>query len=167
MIVLLEVIIVFLIVAIVALVVNGVEDYSNKRKGVAISFKDSLHQLGIPVVTFTNNGVKLNLLLDTGSDASFIRREILENLDVKSIYNDVAPVSTGGGEICSEGVATLDVSYEGTAFENEFEIANITQIWDRLAEEAGIDIHGILGSEFLKKYGYMIDFKNFVAYYKK
>ena len=33
-------------------------------------------------------------------------------------------------------------------------------------EETGVTIHGILGNTFFEKYGFVIDFKDFIAYAK-
>ena len=45
-----------------------------------ISFMESMNLTDLPVITFTNNDTKLNFLLDTGSDSSYINNSILNNI---------------------------------------------------------------------------------------
>lgn len=153
-------------VCIVAILINGIESYYNSRK-ILISFKESIDALGVPVIAFINNGYKLHLLVDTGSDASYIRKEVLDFLDVKSSNMIGAPIMTAGGEISSNGVVTLDIHYDKLSFNNDFEISEVPYLWDEATKDLNIKIDGILGSLFLKKYGYQIDFHKSVVYLHK
>ncbi len=161
--IILKFLIILAVIFTVAILINGIEDY-HKSKIVSIPFKESMDLLSVPVVTFVNNKIKLHLLLDTGSDSSYIRKEILEHLNVKRVDMTAAPIVTAGGESTSEGVATFDISYKDQQFENDFEVADMTQLWDTATQATGITIHGILGSQFFAKYKYQIDFKNLIAY---
>lgn len=162
----LKFVIVLVVIFIVAILINGVEDY-NKSKIVSIPFKESMDLLNVPIVTFVNNKIKLHFLLDTGSDASYIRKEILSLLDIKRIDRKAAPIATAGGEAVSEGLVTFDIFYKNQQFENDFEVADMTQMWDEATKTAGITIHGILGSQFFNRYKYQIDFENLIAYSKQ
>lgn len=163
----LKVVVTLVLVCALALTVNKVEEYKAKTSVIPIPFKESMDLLNVPVVTFTNNNVKLHFLLDTGSDSSYIRKEILDALVVKSKDDTAAPINTGGGSVQSEGLVTLDIFYKNQQFENTFEVADMTSMWDEATKNTQITIHGILGSVFFNRYKYQIDFEELVAYSKK
>ena len=72
----LELLITFTIVVFVALIVNAVEDH--KRNGEPhMSFKESMDLVELPIITFYNNGKKLNFLLDTGANNSIINLSLI------------------------------------------------------------------------------------------
>ncbi len=131
-----------------------------------IPFKESMDLLNVPIVTFMNNGRKLHFLLDTGSDASYIRKECLKFINIKEVHKSSASIMTAGGETLSEGFVTFDISYKNQQFENDFEVADVVQAWDDVTREIGVTIHGILGSQFFNRYKYQIDFENLAAYSK-
>lgn len=152
-------------VTLMAIIINGVEEYN--KFSHAIPFKESIDLINVPIVTFVNNNVKLHFLLDTGSDSSYIRGDIIDKLSVKSRCGEKASIYTGGGEITSEGIAILNISYKNHVYEEEFEVADVTKVWDNVTKEIGITVHGVLGSRFFERYKYQIDFENLIAYSKK
>lgn len=159
-------VLIIVVVVIVALLANKAEDYANKKHH-EIPFKESMDLLNVPVVTFMNNGVKLHFLLDTGSDSSFIRKEILDGLHIEEQSDVGASIETGGGKVQSYGLVTMDIIYMDKSFKEEFEIADVPKIWDEYTKGCGVTVHGILGSRFFERYQYQIDFKRLVAYSKK
>lgn len=162
-----DIIIIVSLTALAAFIINIIESSRNSNKFDVIPFKESMDLINVPIVTFVNNNVKLHFLLDTGSDSSYIKKEILESLVVDNINKEAAPIITGGGEMYSYGIATFDITYNNNVFKNDFEIADIAHIWDDASNSFGITIHGILGSKFFEKYKYQIDFESLVAYSKK
>ena len=44
---------------------------------------------------------------------------------------------------------------------------SIKELFDTIKEDYGVTIHGILGTNFLDKYNYVIDFKDYIIYRKK
>jgi hypothetical protein len=130
---------------------------------VHIPFKESMDLINLPVVTFINNNVKLHFLLDTGSDDSFITSSITEMLDIKSTDSRITNIQTGNGIISSLGRVTLDISYLDSSYENTFIVSDLDGPFSNVANSKGIQIHGILGSLFFRKYGYKLDFKKLAA----
>ena len=51
----------------------------NRRKDI-MSLKESLDLTGVPIVTFTQDNIKYNFLLDTGSDVSYINSTIVDDI---------------------------------------------------------------------------------------
>lgn len=85
----LEIIGIMLAVFILAIIINGIEDYCKQRKKVNMSFKEAMDLVELPVVTFFNGDKKLNFLLDTGSNISQINSSILPLLDYKKVEEKI------------------------------------------------------------------------------
>lgn len=134
-----------------------------KRQKTVIPFKESVDLVGLPIVTFTNNGEKLHFLLDTGSDDSYIVPSILDKLVILEKKEMKTPVITGGGNSESPGYVVLNISYKDYVFTNAFKINAMEDAFEDAFGSRGVVVHGILGSIFFNKYNYMLDFKELQA----
>lgn len=134
----------------------------NKHKAT-IPFKESVDLVGLPIVTFTNNGQKLHFLLDTGSDDSYIVPSVLDLLEVIEKGSTTTPIITGGGNVESLGYVVLDIFYKNHGFRNMFKINPMEQALKDAFGDKGVVVHGILGSIFFNKYNYILDFKELQA----
>lgn len=160
----LDIIIVALMVLAVALIANTIMEVRN-RNNSRISFKESMDLTELPVVTFNCNRKKLNFLLDTGSNLSYINSSILSLLDHEIIDRKSSVVGFEGNEV-STGSCKITVTYKRKKFEEEFSMADLDAAFKVIKQESGVQLHGILGSRFFEKYKYVIDFKNLIAYMK-
>lgn len=162
----LELLITFAIVAFVALIVNAVEDH--KRNGEPhMSFKESMDLVELPIITFYNNGKKLNFLLDTGANNSIINKSVIKDLDYKECTENLDTFGIDGEVKSSMPTCTMEVKYKDNSFEDTFTILNMDSAFRQVKEDSGVQLHGILGSLFFQKYKYVIDFKSLVAYIRK
>lgn len=139
-----------------------------KRKDI-MSLKESLDLTGIPIVTFTQENVKYNFLLDTGSDISYINSKIVDNSAIKYEATDykVAGFISAGG-LSSSDIKIIDIpfEYKRTSFKESFAVLDLTESFAQIKEENGVTLHGILGNTFFTKYGYILDFKELKFYTK-
>lgn len=148
----------------------GVAVYAWRRefKYVAkIPFKEAMELINLPIVTFTHNNNKLHLMLDTGSDDSYINSKIQHLLKPVSTDDASIPVITGTGETVAKGRVMLDLSYNNHMFNNTFFLMDLTEAFGSLTQERGIELHGIIGNKFFKKYEYLLDFDKMEASSKK
>lgn len=139
-----------------------------KRKDI-MSLKESLDLTGIPIVTFTQENVKYNFLLDTGSDISYINSKIVDNSAIKyeaTDYKLAGFISAGG--LSSSDIKIIDIpfEYKRTSFKESFAVLDLTESFAQIKEENGVTLHGILGNTFFTKYGYILDFKELKFYTK-
>lgn len=155
-------IIVLGLIALLALIINGVEDYKTHN----ISFNESLKLTNMPIVSFKHGKRKINFLVDTGSDFSYIDESIVKHLKVKEKNDSGNNILTANGYMQTSGNVTIDLSHKGNVVEGEFTIGNIKDAMDS-AFAPRIIVRGILGSIFLKKYRYIIDYNNNALKYKK
>lgn len=158
------------IILIIFLIVMGVLlscwSYSKNKKDnnkATIPFKESIDLVGLPIVTFTNNGQRLHFLLDTGSDDSYIVPSILDKLIIVSKQDSNDIIMTASGSTQSAGSITLNISYKNHTFMNLFKISDMEDVFEEAFSTRGIVVHGILGSIFFNKYNYILDFKELQA----
>lgn len=162
----LKLVIIFLLVLLIGVFVNMVEDHNRYKK---ISFKETMDLLNVPIISFVCNGTKLHFLLDTGSSYSHISPEAvaLVNGKVEPISSSIS--STGaGGMLSSQSHCVLRLDYNDHLYDSDFIITEqLSQQMDAIKKDFNIDIHGVLGGDFLSRYDYVMDFKELVAYSKK
>ena len=140
-----------------------------RRRKDIMSLKESLDLTGIPIVTFTQENVKYNFLLDTGSDISYINSKIVDNSAIKyeaTDYKLAGFISAGG--LSSSDIKIIDIpfEYKRTSFKESFAVLDLTESFSQIKEENGVTLHGILGNTFFTKYGYILDFKELKFYTK-
>ena len=164
MMIIIKIIISLLAVILIAIIANAYEDI-RKRNKLKISFKEALDLVEVPIVTFLNNGIKLNFLLDTGSSWSIINESVLPSLVTEKLDAVMNIVAADGNKVPSK-FCKMKVSYKDQEFENDFAIRDLDEAFGVVKQESGVQIHGILGSDFLQKYKYVLDFKELIAYPK-
>lgn len=160
----LEIIGVILLVLVVAFTINIIEDV-RKKKNSKISFKEAMDLVELPVVTFYNGDKKLNFLLDTGSNVSYINSSVVPALDHQEIDKEMDIIGIEGNKVGSK-FCKMTVVYKSQRFEEEFSITDLDEAFAVVKQESGVQIHGILGSKFFERYKYILDFKELIAYIK-
>lgn len=151
---------------IVALTFNMLEDYYTKRNKV--SFKSNIDILGMPVVTIQANNTNLNLLIDTGAETSILSTEgaIVSRL---AINPEKAAKSLGAdGVLCDVFVGDLKFTLKKEPYEQVFWVRDsLDAAFASILKDEGIQIHGLLGSDFFNSNNYVIDYKDHILYKKR
>lgn len=130
-----------------------------------MSFKESLDLIGLPIVTFYQGDRKFHFLLDSGATNNCINTKFLDIME----YSDTDKKSSVygmEGNTVNTGIVNIDLYYKGNHFSDEFISIDISKAFDEVKRECNIEITGILGSEFLSKYKYILDYKDNIAYMK-
>lgn len=162
----LKIVVILLVVILLAVIINGVENYCKQKKRENISFREAMDLVELPIITFYNKDTKLNFLLDTGSDLSYINKSILPSLEYIEI-NESRNIISVGGNSQSLGCCNMTVTYKSQKFIDRFYISDLDEAFRAIKAETGVQIHGILGSKFFVKYKYVLDFKDLIAYIRK
>ena len=63
--------------------------------------------------------------------------------------------------------ASINLTYKSRNYSEDFQVLDIQNAIDQVKSESGVNMIGILGSEFFRKYKYILDFNELVAYSKK
>lgn len=130
-----------------------------------VSFAEAMDLVDLPIITVQNNNTKINLLLDTGSNSSYISPSILESLEYEKHKISNTTVGFGGGLNHTDG-CVMKIKYKKSSFWDDFIIMQSDDVFSAIKQQSGVQIHGILGSRFFERYKYVIDFKNLIAYIK-
>lgn len=160
-----ETIIVIVVWAILLIIsINSLYQINKKNKS-KISFKESMDLTELPVITFMSDNTKLNFLLDTGSNTSFINESMVKSLNCKML-NTVSEVVGLEGKKIKNDNCELQIKYKNYEFNAQFSIINLDESFNLIKQESGVQLHGILGSLFFQKYKYVLDFQSLIAYMK-
>lgn len=130
-----------------------------------VSFQEAMDLVDLPIITVQNNNIKINLLLDTGSNSSYISPGIVNSLKYDEIDLTNTTVGFGGTSTHSKG-CNMKIKYKKLTFEDTFIIMQSDGVFTTIKQECGVQVHGILGSKFFDRYSYVIDFSNLTAYIK-
>ena len=152
--------VIFLIIAVAVTsgVIAGV-----RKKSSEISFREAMDLAELPVITFYNGDKKINFLLDTGSNISYLNESIVSSLVTESTGEESNIIGIEGNKVNCK-ICKMVIRRKNQEFEEEFSIADLNKAFSIVKKESGVQIHGILGSRFFEKYKYVLDFKDYVAY---
>lgn len=157
-----EFLIILLFVGAFAMVANGIEDHN---KGNSMSFREALDLVGLPIVTFYQGDKKLNFLLDTGANLSVINKAALESVE-HEVTNKVGSLYGVDGINREVSFANINLVYKSESYSEEFQVLDMQNTIDQVKAESGVNMVGIIGNEFFRKYKYVLDFDELVAYSK-
>ena len=136
---------------------------AKRRNKTAVSFFETLNLVGLPIITVNNNGHKLNFLLDTGSNTSYINEGCIDMLDYKKT-DDKGKIVGMNGTVSAGEFIDMNISYRNNSFEETFLTANLNDLFAKIRANKGIELHGLIGVSFFDKYRYILDFKEYAAY---
>lgn len=156
------IIICVIILIIAAAIITGILA-GIKKKNSEISFREAMDLAELPVITFYNGDRKINFLLDTGSNISYLNKSIVSSLVVESTGEESNIIGIEGNKVNCK-ICKMIIRRKNQEFEEEFSIADLDKAFRIVKEESGVQIHGILGSRFFEKYKYVLDFKDYIAY---
>lgn len=159
-------IICFLVAIIIAFSRNALNLWLSKKVG--FSLKKTIASVGIPIVTLKNGEKEFNFILDTGSNISHIDSNIKDSLsDTEKGEGDNLAITTANGSIeGNNSWIRVPLSYKKQSFTEDFMPLDLHDSFEVLREDTGIQLHGILGGTFLRKYRYVLDYDDLVAYTK-
>lgn len=151
--------------AVLAFVANVVDDIRKKGKAIKgrISFRETMDLTDLPIITFMNNGKKLNFLLDSGASYSSINEKALRGLK----YEKTEEVGTHygiEGELVESRYIQMNVEYANSNYLENFQVVDLSKAFNQMKAETGVNLHGILGNSFFTRYKYILDFDELTAY---
>lgn len=155
----------FLIVVVADLLMGQFITWMNKKNGLPL--KEGIDLIEAPMITMKNGDKEFNFLLDTGSNKSHFNSRILDSLvEYEALKDDASTVITGGGTVNGGGWIKIPLQYKKQSFTEDFLLLDLQESFESVYEESGVQIHGILGCDFFRRYGFIFDFDDMVFYRK-
>lgn len=130
----------------------------------SVSFKKGFVAPNIPIATVKHEDLELNFILDTGSDRNSIDSNIVDKLLTGEAKDKTAIKLTGVGGHQEVKSCSLEFQCGDKSYKADFLITDFKEPFSAIYEEHGIQLHGIIGSQFLKENNVVLDFQNLAAY---
>lgn len=113
----------------------------------------------LPLILVEVKDKYLSFILDTGSTCSLIDSNVVEYF--KDIVEPVGDYYINGIEGTKHKVdmITLPFTFEGQTYKPKFCVKPLLNAFKGIEDESGIQIHGLLGTDFLLENQWIIDFK--------
>lgn len=146
------------------LVIIGIHLFLRDKTAHAnMSFVETMNLTGLPIATFEYEGKKYNFILDTGSNCSIIDARYANEMHYQEVKDShrvygLSAISKEGG------YGIFHLQYKGKDYDVECDILDMKTTFDKMKECYGVTLHGVLGSDFLHTYRYVLDFNELVAY---
>lgn len=138
------------------------------RKIKRFSFRESMALSGLPIISFENNHHWVNMLLDTGGTDSIIDSNYIQYLEYTDTDKPTSSfVGTTGKTDIGQKIINISLTKDDDkSFNVDCTVINLGEAFTAIKESYGVQLHGILGTDFLDKYKYVIDFEKMIAYNK-
>lgn len=119
-----------------------------------------LRKTGLPLILTSGKLKNVCFLIDTGSTHnsifSFVYDHFKDEFQIQEEMQKTMGIEDNYQE-CQTVEATFN--FEGTDYTSTFMIMDATSTMAQVQEETGIQIHGILGIQFLLEHKWIIDFE--------
>lgn len=133
-----------------------------------MSFYESMKLVKLPVLTFKIGNEDINLLFDSGMMQSTIDSRVLELFKLPHKKHEQTFDMFGiTGNVMSVPSVLMNLEYKGNVYEGHFMVQDLSGSMDAIKQEYGVRIHGALGTDFMHKYNYVVDFQKMMVYNKK
>lgn len=141
-------------------------NWFKRKKKTCIDFGAGYSLTDLPIATFYQGEVKLNFLLDTGSNNNIINKSVLSKIEHKETGKTASVYGMDGiDHECP--YYSVDIEYKGSHYPAAFMVCDMDTSFGNIKRETGVTVHGILGSKFFQYYKSILDFIEFKAYFKK
>lgn len=127
-----------------------------------------LSNTGLPLIAVEMEGNNLCFLVDTGATLNLLDKRVYEHLN-KNKVQESKPVDSitnfgiDGVETKAPRVEQI-FKFENGLFKTKFTIFDTSTAFNKVEEESGIQIHGIIGNEFLLENEWILDYQKLAIY---
>lgn len=123
-----------------------------------------LQKTGLPLIITSGKLKNLCFLIDTGSTHNILFSYVYEHFsDEFKILNNTQNIMGIEGEYKETPIIEGTFNFEGKDYTSTFSVFNATNAVVQVEEETGVQIHGILGIQFLIENKWVINFdKNII-----
>ena len=161
---------IILILTGVAAIASVVNFFDNRKKHAETVPMEVQLPGNLPIISLSSNGNVLNFLIDSGSNISHICAEYYDSLNAELIGTYEEGKVSGLGAT-NTGITMCTTTLKdtiGNEYKVNLSISNqLSAVTKSIETSTGVTVHGLLGTDFLKEYNCVIDFKSLEVYPKK
>ncbi len=122
-----------------------------------------LQKTGLPLIVTSGKLKNLCFLIDTGATNNILFTYVYEHFkDEFRVLEDKQKIMGIEGEYKEAPVIEATFNFEGIDYTSTFSVFNGSDAIRQVQEETGVQIHGILSTDFLVKNKWIIDFDKFI-----
>lgn len=144
---------VFVVLAYIALT----KHFSKEEKLPLIPFDPISYEMGVPIINLCQGEKVFKFMLDTGSGCSII--DIRQVGNIKCYKQEEKDEIYGiDGSYIKTDVAIAKFSFDSIEIADKFKVTEIGA-FDNMKINRGVEVCGLLGSSFFKRYEVLIDFQ--------
>lgn len=133
---------------------------------ILFSFAKGFTSPNLPLVTFKQGNKEFNFIIDTGSDDNVVTKETLNEIEYEKIQHEGTLAGVGG--VFEVEACNISFQIEEENFTAKFLISDrLKEAFDNIREAHAIQLHGMVGSKFLRDNNIVLDFNNMIAYNSK
>lgn len=123
-----------------------------------------LQKTGLPLIVTSDRLKNLCFLIDTGATHNSLFSFVYEHFkDEFKTLGKTQNLMGIDGHYKETPVIEATFNFEGTDYTSTFSVLDATEAIVQVEEETGIQIHGVLGVQFLLENGWKIDFEKFTV----
>lgn len=130
-----------------------------RQKKTVHVFQEIRKKPDIPYITIDIQGVKLNMIVDTGCGISIISENALSGLEHQPSARLIS-LSAMTSDSLESRVVSIPINVNGRTINEDFAIYDKGSDIAGFGAMYGIEMHGILGNEFLEKVKGKIDYEH-------
>lgn len=121
---------------------------------------DGLTKTGLPLIPIMIGDYALCFIVDTGATLSLLDSSVADRLGDLAVKDDKSSFILGvdGKHRQAEKIATLTFEIDKHSFIHTFICESLFDALIKIEMESHIQVHGILGNDFLLKNKWIIDF---------
>lgn len=129
-----------------------------------ISFRNSIDTLELPIITVRYNNLNLFFLLDSGSNPNYICANVVDPHREEITLADESSFYGFDGKEYPVSVVKIPFHIGRKKYQGTFYILSTSIGFDKIEQETGVKISGIIGTRFFIKNGWVLDFSQGAVY---
>lgn len=123
-----------------------------------------LQKTGLPLIITSGKLKNLCFLIDTGATHNILFNYVYEHFkDEFRLLGGKQNVMGIEGHYEETSIIEATFNFEGTDYTSTFSVLDATDAIMQVQEETGVQIHGVLGTQFLTENKWIVDFDKLIV----
>lgn len=125
----------------------------------SFSIEYGLEKTGLPLILTSGKLKNICFMIDTGSTHNFLFDFVYNHFkDEFNILNNTQLLMGIEGHYKETPIIEATFNFEGTDYTSTFSVLEANEAISQVQDETGVQIHGVLGVQFLIENKWIIDF---------